>query len=147
MVLEVPLLSHFKKQTKSLFHLLQDNNNNTTNNTKRDSEMYTQLPVLPHRAQNFPNSSYMFKRLQSLHHFTIGMLHPQSGLKQSPQNQHPPPSSGSRCTLYLFVAIAPCTILHGPPVAFQGNVCAKNSVQLDSSIPARDGTFRVLTLV
>ena len=57
--------SLFKKQIKSLFHLLQDNKN-TTNKTKRDSEMYIQLLILPHRAQNFPNSSSLSIKARNL---------------------------------------------------------------------------------
>ena len=96
LVLKVPLLNHFRSQTNSLFHLPQGdndiiiNNNNTitTNNTERVSDMYIQLPIFPHRAQNLLNSPYIFEHLQSAHHFVVGMFHPQSGLQQSSQNRY-----------------------------------------------------------
>ena len=86
LVLKVPLLSHFRSQTSSLFHLPQCdniiiiiiNNNNTiaTNNTEGVSDMYIQLPIFPHRAQNLLNSPYISEHLQSAHHFVVGMFHP-----------------------------------------------------------------------
>lgn len=70
------------RKHKLLVHLLQDNNNNykiNTNNTRRVSDLYIQIPVFPHRAQNLPNSPYTFKNQQGVHHFIVGIFHPAAG--------------------------------------------------------------------
>ena len=89
-VLKVPLLSHCKTQTKSVFHLPQDDNDDNnnkinTNNTKHFRYVYP-TPHLPPQGTKPPQQPLYFWKPAKCPSFYSRHVPP--GLQQSFQNRH-----------------------------------------------------------